>query len=200
MSQPLLATARLEFLYVVNSFNHRLNTYMAYNDVLGQHQMNDRDGITTVLWTLGAQYLWDKVRGVYSAAGLPAAAQVSLFSRSGSIWNLIDVAALTGIGSGSGTVALANQSTWVVRDTAFKKIRFVLLEDLYGYAFHVQNGISGSAPLDDVTKMINGTDTNASAPFRWMKSRGDRFIAATGSIAGLTQDLNDRLKRARGLA
>lgn len=198
MSQPLLATARLQLLYQVSGFNHRLNTYMAYNDVLGQHQMVDRDGITTVLWTLGAQYLWDKFRSLYSAASLPAPASVSLFQRSGSLWNLIDVAALTGVGTSTGAVALANQYTWVLRDLAFKKLRFLSLENVYGYVGHWNNGITPDTSTNNMTNALSGADTNANAPYRWMKSRGDRFLAATGVVAGLTLDLNDKLKRARG--
>ena len=198
MAQPLLATARLQFLYQVSGLNHHLNMYMAYNDVLGQHQMVDRDGITTVLWTLGAQYAWDKLRALFSAASLPAAASVSLLQRSGSLWNLIDVATLTGIGSYPGAVALANQATWVLRDTAFKKLRFVLLETVFGYVGHWNNGVSADGSLNAATHMLDGVDANANAPYRWMKSRGDRFLAAAGVVSGLTLDLNDKLKRARG--
>lgn len=198
MSQPLLATARLQFLYQVSGLNHRLNMYMAYNDVLGQHQMVDRDGITTVLWTLGGQYAWDKIRAIFTAASLPAPASLSLFQRSGTLWNLIDVASLTGIGTYAGTVALASQGTWVLRDLAFKKLRFVLLELPFGYVGHFNNGLSSDGQLNAVSNMLSGADTNANAPYRWMKSRGDRFLAANGVIAGLTFDLNDKLKRARG--
>jgi hypothetical protein len=200
MSVPLTATARIEFKYVIAGMTHRLNTYMAYNDVIGQHQMVDRDGITTVLWTVGAQKLWDAIRTAYVAASLTAPAQISLFQRAGTLWNLIDVATLTGIGSGSGTQTLASQFTLVVRDTAFKKMRFVLLELSQGYAGHDPLGMGISGIGNTITQCINGVNGNANDAYRWMKSRGDRFIAATGAIAGGTLDMNDKLKRARGLA
>lgn len=198
MSQPLLATARLQFLYQVSGFNHRLNCYVAYNDVLGQHQMVDRDGITTVLWSLGGQYLWDKFRALYSAASLAAPASLSLFQRSGSLWNLIDVTTLTGIGTSGGAFTAGNMYTWVLRDLQFKKLRFLSLENVYGYVGHWNNGLRGDAATDAVTNMLSGADASANAPYRWMKSRGDRFLAASGAVAGLTLDLNDKLKRARG--
>ncbi len=199
MSQPLLATAKLEFQYTVSTFVHRLNMYIAYNDVLGQHQMVDRDGITTILWTVGAQYLWDKIRAMYNPTAMPAPAQLSIFQRSGIFWNLIDIATLTGAGSSVGGETLANQYTWVLRDLQFKKLRFVLLEGINGYTGHWQNGLTPDPAMNAVTNALSGADANANAPYRWFKSRGDRFLAATGNIAGLTLDLNDKLKRARGL-
>lgn len=198
MSQPLLATAKLTFEYTVAGLLHRLNMYMAYNDVLGQHQMVDRDGITTILWTVGAQYAWDKIRATLYSGDVTSPAQVSLYDRSGTLWNLKDVAALTGVGSYPSATAKASQETWVLRDTAFKKLRFILLEGPYGYVLHSPNGVVSDPSLNAVSSMLSGVDNNASAPYRWMKSRGDRFLAATGVIAGFTLDLNDKLKRARG--
>jgi hypothetical protein len=190
----------LEFKWSVAGFVHRLNTYMAYNDVLGQHQMVDRDGITTILWTVGAQYFWDKIRAIYDTSGVASPASVTLFSRSGTLWNLIDVANLTGAGLHAPPYTPAQQWTWVLRDTAFFKLRFVLLETYNGYAAHFNDGITTTAINDAITNALNGVDVSANAPFRWMKSRGNRFLAASGTVAGLTADLNDKLKRARGLA
>jgi hypothetical protein len=198
MSQPLVATSRLVAKYVVSGLTHTLRMYMAYNDVLGQHQMVDRDGITTVLWTLGGQYVWDKIRAMLDATLVPNPATLELQQRSGTLWNPIDFAALTGAGSGGG-FSPALQQTWVLRDIAFKKIRFEVLEGVYQYNYHSNTGVGLNAAETAVTSMLSGADASANAPYRWMKSRGDRFILASGAIAGLTHDLNDKLKRARGI-
>jgi hypothetical protein len=199
MSTPLTATAKISFSYRVMGLVHRLDTYMAYNDVLGQHQMVDRDGVTTVLWTLGAQYLWDKMRVLFHPTNVPSPAAISLFQRSGSFWNLIDVANLTGVGSGGDITGAGWQLTWVLRDTAFKKLRFIMLETLFASLDHTPTGESGQGNIEACTDMLDGEDVNASAPYRWMKSRGDRFLAATGVVAGLTSTTNQRIRRARGL-
>lgn len=199
MSVVLAATAKLVFQYTVDDLPHKLQTYMAYNDVLGQHQMVDRDGITTVLWTVGAQYLWDKFRQGYNSTDVSSPASVSLFHRSGSLWNLVDVSALTGVGASGSATSPAQQFTWVLRDTAFKFVRFLALETIGGYVGHYPVGIGGTSWLNNITYMLSGADTDASAPYRWLKSRGDRFLAATGTVAGLTADSNDALRRARGL-
>lgn len=198
MSTPLAAVSRLDFRYRSYSRQHRLSTYVAYNNVLGAHQLNDRDGITTILWTLAAQYLWDKVRAIYDGTNTPSAASVTLLDRVGTLWHVTDVAALTGIGSGGGQNQAAQQFTWVLRDTAFKKLRFITLESNGGYLYHTDDGCGAGAGTDAISNMLNGVDTNANAPFRWMKSRGDHFLAASGTIAGFTADLNDKIKRAAG--
>jgi len=184
--------------YVVHNLTHTLRMYMAYNDVLGQHQMVDRDGLTTVLWTLGGQYAWDKVRIMLDATEVPNPATLELQQRSGILWNPVDFAALTGAGGGGGYQP-ALQQTWVVRDTAFKKIRFEVFEGVYALSYHSNVGVGLNAAETAVTSMLSGADASANAPYRWLKSRGDRFILATGAIAGLTHDQNDKLKRTRGL-
>lgn len=199
MSVPLSAVSMLRIQYAVEGLNHKLDCYMAYNDVLGQHQMVDRDGITTVLWTLGAQYLWDKVRLIFNSTAQASAPSVTLLHRSGSIWNVVDVATLSGHGSLGSTQTPATQTTWTVRDTSFKFIRFEALEAVSLYLGKFPAGLGLGTAFDNISKMLDGTDTDASAPYRWLKSRGDRFIAATGAIAGLSCRPNNRIARARGL-
>jgi hypothetical protein len=199
MSTALAATARITFQYTVQNFRHRLAMYMAYNLVLGLPQMVDRDGIVTVLWTVGAQYVWDKLRACYYTVDVPNPPSIVLESRSGALWNPVAFATLTGAGSNGNATSIASQCTYVLRDTMFKKLRFVFLEHTFGYVGHSATGVTGNAFLEAITEMLNGVDASANAPYRWMKSRGDRFLLATGDIAGFTFDLNDKLKRGRFL-
>jgi len=199
MAQPLLATSKLTFEYVVQGVLHKYDAYMAYNDVLGQHQMVDRDGITTILWTVGAQTLWNAARQFWTAGDVLTPATLKLFKYAAPVWNLIDTAALTGIGSGGGPISLASQVTYVLRDTAFKFVRAIWLECNQGYVGHSPNGSGISGVLTGLSDEYTGVNPTVSAPYRWQKSRGDRFLAATNAVAGLTLDLNDKLKRRRGL-
>jgi hypothetical protein len=200
MSEPLAATARIELTYTILNFQHRLRHYCAYNDVLGQHQLVDRDGITTILWTVAAQYWWDKLRPLLENATWFTPPQAQLQHRDGAIWNPIDFATLTGTESSGQLTYQASQATLVLRDSAFKKIRVLALEHTGGYAFHSQSGQGPNQAFTEWTNAYSGADTSANAMYRWVKSRGDRFILGTGNVAGLTFDLNDKLKRARGLA
>lgn len=200
MATPLTATARITLQYVVDGFLHKLRAYVAYNLVLGVPQLNDRDGITTVQWQLGAQNLWDHVRAVLNTSAVPAPATATLESRAGALWNPVVQVTLTGAGSQGGTYFKASEATWVLRDTAFKKIRFIILEWAFGYAYHSATGASTQTEIQGISDGLSGANVGANEPYRWMKSRGDRFLLATGDIAGLTLDLNDKLKRARFLA
>jgi len=199
MSEPLTATARIVFTYTVAGLIHRLRHYCAYNVVLGTNQLVDRDGITTILWTLAAQYLWDKARAIFTAATVPVPPIAELQARSGLFWNPVEIANLTGVGSHAGTYSQASQATFVLRDTLFKKLRVIYLEPALGYVFHSVNGGGLDTALSALADSYGGFDASANAPYRWVKSRGDRFLAATGVSAGFTLDLNDKLKRARNL-
>lgn len=198
MAEALTATARMDLRWVLGGLTHKLSTYCAYNDVLGQHQLVDRDGITTILWTVAGQYMWDKLRAMLSATGVVAVPSLTLMHRTGTLWTEVSVANLTGTGSHISATQTAQQMTWTLRDTSFKKIRFMVFESVYGYLYHSQNGTGSDGTQQAVSDMLSGADTNANAPYRWMKSRGDRFLLSTGAIAGLTHDLNDFLKRRRG--
>jgi hypothetical protein len=127
-------------------------------------------------------------------------AQAQLQTRSGTIWNPIAFATLSGGGAGNASTKAASQATFVLRDSAFKKIRAMVLEHTEGYVFHSLDGTGGSSATQFWAGGYTGVDTNSNAMYRWVKSRGDRFILGTGMAAGLTFDLNDKLKRARGLA
>jgi hypothetical protein len=201
MGQELLATARIELSYVVNGLAHKLRHYCTIVYVLGQPQVADRDGLNTLIWDAGvAQFWWNRVRGMLENGAVQGTAQAQLQSRSGTIWNPIAYATLSGGGAGNASTKSASQATFVLRDTAFKKIRAMILEHTEGYVFHSLDGTGGSSATLVWANAYTGADTDGNAMYRWVKSRGDRFILGRGSAAGLTFDLNDKLKRARGLA
>lgn len=200
MSVALAATARIAIAYVVDGLHHVIHHYCAYNLVLGVPQLVDRDGITTILWTLAAGDLWSVAKGMFTAASVPSVPTATLESRSGALWNPVAVTSLVGIGTHGGTYNKASELTFVLRDTLFKKVRVNWLEGAFGYVGHSATGTGIEASVDGMANMYNGANAGANDPYRWVKSRGDRFLAPTGVIAGGTLDLNDKLKRARGLA
>lgn len=199
MATPLTATARIKIEYTNTGLRHRFVRYCAYNVVLGTNQLADRDGITTILWTLAATYVWDLMRALMSAAQVAATATATLESRTLALWNPVEIFSLAGGGTSGGGGATAGQSTHVVRDTAYKKSRWLIMEPDHNYIGHSPNGYGFGAVWDNFNQAINGGDASPNAPYRWAKSRGDRFNLATGCVAGATFDLNDKLKRARYL-
>jgi hypothetical protein len=197
MSQPLLATDRIVFNIAVGGLAHKLVAYVKQAaPIMGVPQILDRDGITTHGWDGAAQYMWDLLVAIYDSTTPPAAAELQ--NRSGIVWNPVAGVTLTSNGIGTG-IALAGQLTYVLRDTAFKHIRYTLMETTLPYAGHEPNGFGLDVNADALLTALT-SNSNVVAPFNWQKSRGDRYILASGACAGGTLDLNDKLRRRRSLS
>lgn len=199
MSQPLLATNRITLSYTVIGFAHKMHAYCirGFDTPAGVPQVTFRDGVTGLEWEDAAQGLWNAIRPMLE---IPTAAATATFDELISLaWVPLAAAALTGAGQSSGSAKVASQATWVVRDTAFKFMRFIILEHTEGYVGHSPTGLTLGPTPANTTNDLNGVETLAGEPFNWQVSRGRRYILASGAIAGLTYDLNDKLKRGRGL-
>ncbi|SRR6266496_2331657 len=197
MSQPLIATHRVTVTYVVHGLAHKFSAYASASLVLGVWSLADRDGIVALNWTACAQALWDAIRAILDNT-TPAASAI-LEERSGLLWTLTDTFALSGIGQQTPAYSPACQLSIILRDTAFLKIRALILEASEPYVGHSADGTGINSGITNTVAFWTGANTGAQNPYRWQKSRGNRFIKATGMVAGATLDLNDKLKRARGL-
>jgi hypothetical protein len=197
MAQPLLANDRVKIDYYVDGQPHVVRMYCNRGTTSGStYNLLARDLSTQLDWQPCIQQAWNCFVGLFYA-GTPTPI-ATLESLSGSVWNPIDAFTLVNAGAG-GSYNPASQATWVVRDTAFKKIHLVLMEHRLGYVGHAGNGLGLAAITDVVTRDITGADGDAFGLFQWWKSRGNRYILPSGAIAGLTFDLNDKMKRRRNL-
>jgi hypothetical protein len=194
---PLTATHRLNFQYSVLGFTHTVKLYCKRQDpLIGGPALLNRDGTLTDVVD-AAQGFWDDIRGNYSDS---VAAPGCLFEeRSGSLWLPITGVTVAGAGGSSTPPSPASQFTMLIRDTAFKKMRLTLMEMRHGYVGHSPSGLGIYTDLDVIANSYNGVGFGPHDPYMWQKSRGDNYILASGAIAGSTLDLNDKLKRRRGL-
>jgi hypothetical protein len=199
MSQPLLATFRMVINYRVAGVNHAWRGYcFAPTPTVGAPDILQRDGVSVLDWTDAANYSWDQMRTLYNTGSIDSA-QAVLEQFADPVWNPISFHTLTGGGASSASQKNAQQITYVLRDTAFFKLRFILLETVQGYTGHVGTGYGLGTDQNSFTEKLDGTETNVNAFWNWQKSRGNRYFLASGTVAGLTFDLNDKLKRRRGL-
>lgn len=198
MAQPLLATNRVTFTFTVSGLNHVQRFYCERAaPLLGVEQLADRDGIVT----RDAQSCFDSGwQGIARVLGvLTTTATAILEEYSAPLWNPVAAFTVSAAGDQAADTP-ASQLTVVVRDTAFKKIRMTTMEPGLGYAGHSNTGYGFNVSADQYIDSITGADTDTFGIYRWAKSRGDRFIMASGMIAGATLDFNDKLKRSRNLA
>lgn len=197
MSQPLVSTARIDLSYSVSSLLHHLRCYIKNLTVSGASwDIDANPAVGGVLdWALAAQGLWDTLRPL-----MPTSAtvnQASLQSRSGLIWTPLASYSPTGAVSAN-AYSPAQQATLTLRDTSNFKVRVIVLEQTFPIPAHFPS--YGALTGDTLTfaKQFTVQRTVTNAPWEWLVSRGERFLSDFSFVA-LTTDLNDDVRRARGL-
>jgi hypothetical protein len=197
LSTPLTATHRFSFTYAVDGLQHVAIAYCKRQDpLIGGMGVANRDGSSLTSIGDAAQGYWDLMK--QQMLGSVPVPTVLFEERSGLLWFPLAGVAVTGA-AGAGANFHASQYTLVVRDTSFKKLRITWMEGALGYVGHSPSGLGLGAGADNIANGYNGVGFGAHDPYVWQKSRGDRYILAAGAIAGATLDLNDKLKRRRGL-
>lgn len=189
---------RLKFLYATQGENHVVHAYVVRGtDISGAPAVMYRDASNN-LWTLAATAFWDFFRQVQGSDVTGATASFEHFASG--VWNPVAFLTLTDGGSIGTLGTLAQQLTAVLRDTNNKKIRLCAMECALPYAGHSNDGSGLGSDVDSFIAGWNGTVVTGDAPYLWQVSVHNDYISTGGSIAGVTFDLNDKLKRRRGLA
>lgn len=197
MAQPLLSNDRVTYQYVVDGLTHVQRVYCnRAADVGAVKKILCRDGVTTLDWDVAAQGGWSDMSNVLPTSVLGPT--MTLETLVGIVWQPVAIATGTGVGQATG-LKPASQLTVVIRDTAFKFMRYVIMEHSGGYIGHSNTGYGLNTLTDLLMDGITGDDADPAGLYQWMKSRGNRYILGTGAIAGATFDLNDKIKRTRHL-
>jgi hypothetical protein len=200
MSQPLTVANRIDIDYVVAGVKHTARFYFTLVNYLGGNYVEDREAtIPTVLWNDAAQFVWHDMAS-YIFPNTIASVDISRWTRSGAIWSMDEIMAYAFGGRSTSVSTLATELTTVLRDTAGYKLRQPWLEHVIGNLMHSQNGVDlYGGSYENLVKGFNGVNTSGAAPYRWMKSRNNRHLAAAGTIAGVTNTYNRKMRRRRGL-
>lgn len=195
MAQPLLATLRITLPYSINTVAHKIRGYASSAAVAGDATILERrSGVYTLPWTNQATQ-WANIL----SNGLPASTDFGapvLEQRVGTVWNVISVAPVP-TPTLAGTFAPASQFTLVLRDLAFFKLKVILLDTNVTPPYHTVSTTGSPGSLNSLVAgyLSGGLADN---PYDWQKSRGDRFMAVNPFV-GVTGDINDKIRRARGL-
>lgn len=197
MATPLVAAYRITLNYTVAGLAHKWRGYCKPNAVGAQPwSLITFNSLFVDTWVASIQALWSQLCNfAFTTDVAPATAQLE--QNLGLLWVPLDFTLLTGSGTNTPPATLAQQYTAVVRDTAFRKMRVVLLETAMPYLGHSSSGVGLGTLSDNTTQAWSGAITSAAYPFQWQISRGGNYILRAGAIAGVTFDQNRKLKRAR---
>lgn len=197
MATPLAATYRIHVPYISGGRPHSLRHYCRLA-TSGTHPLiHVRSGDTGIDWRDAATRLAGNISN-----SLPSGASIGtllLEQLIGLTWVAVDSAS-PGTITFSGTLYPATQATCVLRDTAFKKVRAELLDINYPAPAHwpgVPSG-TGTGGLINWTTGYTVAAASPDDPYNWMVGRSNSFLQ-DNPIAGLTVDLNDRIRRDAGL-
>lgn len=196
MPSTLTATHRIVAKWQNTGLEHVARAYCKRGTpIVGIEQVVHRDGSSPIPITDAYQGMFNALSAI--VADTDADISFSLEERTGLLWNPLDFGSIPPI-TGR-TLVPASQFTLVLRDTAFVKIRVVVLETAEQYVGHSASGTGINANTNDFVNSYNNVSMSGIEPYFWQKSLVDNYILASGSVAGGTYDLNDRAKRDRGL-
>lgn len=197
MSQTLISTARMQLSYTIAGLQHKLNLYVKNATPSGGTY--DIDVRPSVGGVITFDHAADGIADVLEEL-MPSGAtldSVALQLLTGSIWNSVYFANPSMTPSAN-TYVKAQQVTLVLRDTSFFKVKVITLEQTFPLPVHYSSYAALGGDTLNYVKEFTGNNTVTYPPFNWVVSRGERFLA-DGPFVGLTTDLNDKVRRARGL-
>lgn len=196
MSQPLLATYRITIPYTVSSIAHKFRAYVKSDGSVTA-------GVPNITYVDASIHPWNVAANNlagYLAPYLNCTFGAALFEHLVSgVWLPLDSVAVTATPS-AGAAQAARQLTVVLRDSAFKKVKLVVMEGvLTTAAFHTTAYSGLDAVLTALLAGYNPATVDAGKPLLWQVSRGDRYFLASPLVAS-TGTLNRKIRRRRGLA
>lgn len=194
MSTILTASWRISVPYTVTGQNHKVHAYARIATTTPSFALRHRDLSTNLDWEDCAdQFVRYFADGFLSSAA--TFGTVLLEQLSGGLW--LPQATHAVSSTQTGTTVPASQVTCVLRDTAFKKIRLVALDTKYQPPLKWAN-MPTATVIDDNLVEWTSDYTDTASPFLWQVGRSNNFLQAD-PVAGISVDLNDKLRRARGI-
>lgn len=198
MAQDLIATGRIVQPYTVDGQPHRFVAYVRNiqfsggNYFINSRTLDDND----TDWEDAAEGLFQALSYLMSGT-LTSNADAGLEEKVDEQWN--PLAFYTPVTSNAaGSYKVATQSTVVLRDTAFKKMKIIQMETTEAAPQHFTQIAGGDTAYDNYIKQWTSGATVPTPPFSWQVSRGNRYIN-TAPFVGATVALNRKIRRARGL-
>ena len=199
MSVTIVASGRIVASYAVDGLNHKAHAYVRNAQLVGSSWMiNSRaTDSNDKLWSNAAQGFMDALSVILKTANTTWG-DASLETYAGGIYTVRATATITPVGANDQLV-LASQSTLVLRDTSFNKVKVEVMEAGTPTPFHTTSKTGGNATVDLFVSYFTADHGNTNDPYNWMVGRGNQYLN-TSPFVGWTTTYNRKLRRARGLA
>lgn len=201
MSEPLTATYRLDLTIDVSSQIHKQRFYVeASPSILSAdgYYLFDRSGIASIQPRDAAAVWWSAIKEWFNTSVGPAT--WILYNFVAGAWNPVASGALTGNGTSTAPIEFASQVTISLRTSTFKRIRMVILEQsllVQAGKSYTYSALHTVAP--NTADAIFGTFGGGASFQAWVRSRNKKELDGSNPLVSFTFDLNDKVRRARGL-
>jgi hypothetical protein len=202
MPELLTAEYRLRMDIVVNGLTHKMRQFCEASPSLlasSGYFLFDRSGLATIDAQDAATYWWNPLATIYGS--IVAAPQWILEARDGVVWNPVTAGVTSGAGSSGSSYYDAFQRTISFRSSVFTRLRLVILEQNKSNSPNKLTSIAAFSALfgSTLADAITGVDANPAGYFQWARSKNKRELHETSPYISCTGDLNDKVRRARGM-
>ena len=197
MAQELLATARLVATYTIAGLTHKHHAYArGLTPTGGSYNINSRAlDENDIVWSDAAAGLTETLS--YLLGDEAEFGDVILQELVDNTWQDLDTAS-PGTDHGAGDSQFGAEAIMTLRDTAFKKMRIIVMEPATVVPQHITTPGGGAANWDNFILQYTAGVTVFFGPYGWQVSRGNRYIKDPGFVSA-NGSINRKLRRARGV-
>lgn len=182
MSQELVATFRVHYFYQVGSHSHELTIFCKAQQTSGSWELIDRDpAVAAIPWEDGANRAGGAICALLPSS-VASLGNILLEQRSGIMWNAVDSTVPT-VQPGVNSLVPYSQFTLTMRDTAFNKVRWIVLETNQAIGYQLVSPTGGDTQADLAIAEWTGSDSNANDPFRWAVSKSNHYLHTNSFVS-----------------
>jgi cytosine/adenosine deaminase-related metal-dependent hydrolase len=198
MSAPNIGIGRIAIPYTVSGLTHVSRMYVTGLALVGSTWEIDVRPTPggAIDWADAAESLANAMSSMLATGVTPGTALLEEYSSTG--WLPRATAAVT-FPNLSGSTATASQLTLTLRDTAFKRPKFVLMEVNNPGPLKFTNPTAGGANLDAFFAEFLNVGVTANRPWFVMTNMHESYLQEEPFVSA-TITYNRKLRRARGLA